>query len=133
MGTERGRRVRPLLFHRHGVRQRAGTQARPWQGSDFAKLGGFINAMSDKLLLLGFFIAIGGAASLAFGYAAHRRDLALKRWPTTTGTLVSSEIIRTTQARLRTPAHDRLPRPEPDYKVVDVWALDVAYLYTVEG
>ena len=86
-----------------------------------------------KLYLLGLVIAIGGAASLAFGYVQHQRDAMLGRWPAVTGRIVSSQIVRTTQARLRTPARDALPPSKPEYQMAAVWALDVEYHYTVNG
>jgi hypothetical protein len=89
--------------------------------------------MGDKLLQLAFVIAVGGAGALAFGYAAYRRDMVLKQWPSTSATMVFSKIVRTTQARLRSHARDRQRATEPDYKIVDVWALDVQYQYVVNG
>jgi hypothetical protein len=89
--------------------------------------------MGDKLLQLALAIAVLGVATLAFGYAAYRRDMVLKQWPFVPATIISSKIIRTTQARLRSHARDPQPPAEPDYKIVDVWALDVAYQYVVSG
>jgi hypothetical protein len=89
--------------------------------------------MGPKVMLIALVVFFGGVVSIAFGYAAHRRDLALRRWPTAIGRIVSCKIIQTTDARLRAPAHSAAPRPEPDYKFIDVWAMDVEYRYTVDG
>ncbi len=89
--------------------------------------------MTDKILPLASIIAFGGAVSLAFGYAAHRREVAMKGWPTVQGMVVSSKIVQTLDARLRTPAYSRLAPSKPSYNISDVWAVDVEYKYTVNG
>ena len=89
--------------------------------------------MSNKLLQLGLLILAGGFASMAFGLAAQRRDMALKRWPAVPGQVVSSRIGQTTEAQFVAPAHSATPRSEPDYKLNPVWAVQVEYRYQVAG
>ena len=89
--------------------------------------------MGDKFLMLGLLIVAGGLVSVGFGYAAHRRDLALQNWPTVPGTIVSCKIVQATEGRLRAPAHSAAPRPEADYQFSQVWTLEVEYRYTVQG
>lgn len=89
--------------------------------------------MADKIMFLGLFILFGGAVSLAFGFAAQRRESAMRKWPTVPGTVVSSEIVRTVDARLRPPVYSRPAPTKPTYRVQDVWALDVSYRYVVNG
>jgi hypothetical protein len=89
--------------------------------------------MLGKMSLLGIVIIIGGIASLAFGYAANRRDKALQKWPSALGFVISSKIAQTSQARLQSPAHNRLPRSKPDYRQVNVWAIEAEYRFAVLG
>ncbi len=89
--------------------------------------------MVPKLTFLALLIISGGLASFAFGLAAHRRDLALKRWPAVPGQVVSSRIGQTTEAQFLAPAHSATPRSEPDYKMNPVWAVQVEYRYQVAG
>ena len=89
--------------------------------------------MADKIIILGLFVFFGGAVSLALGLASQRRESAMKKWPTVQGTMVSSQVVRTVDARLRSPAYSRLTPSDTGYDMFDVWALDVAYSYVVEG
>ena len=89
--------------------------------------------MADKLFIIGIFIGVGGLASLGFGYATDQRDKILKQWPSTDGTILTSEIVRTTQALARSPAHSVTAPTDPGYRYVNVWALDVEYRYRVNG
>jgi len=89
--------------------------------------------MDDKIMVLGCFVAFGGAVSLAFGLAAQRRESAMMKWPTVPGAILSSKIIQTVDARLRPPVYSRPAPTKPSYKLQEVWALDAEYQYDVNG
>lgn len=89
--------------------------------------------MGGKVLVLGLLMVGGGIVSIALGYSVQRRDQVLKSWPSAPGTIVSSSIIRTTQARLRVPATRGGASPDPTYRRDLVWALAVQYQYSVGG
>jgi hypothetical protein len=89
--------------------------------------------MGEKLVFLGLFIVFGGALAAAFSFSAYRSDLALKGWPAVQGTLLSSKLAQTTEARRRQPNRNGAPQPALDVDLVPVWAMDVEYGYTVDA
>ena len=70
---------------------------------------------------------------LLLAYSAHRKDQERENWSRTTGMVTSSEVVRTTIARLRIPARSATPPPQPTYHEDPVWAIEVSYRYSAGG
>jgi hypothetical protein len=86
-----------------------------------------------RLAPLGVFLLLAAIGALAFYGFLRRRELATKDWPTTPATIISSQIIRTTQAHLRTSLQQRTQLSPREYEISNVWAVDVEYRYQAGG
>jgi hypothetical protein len=89
--------------------------------------------MNPRVILLGVAVVVSGLTALAFGYAAHRQDMELRKWPSAAGRIMSSKIMRTTNARLKSSLHESNKQAKREYDLVDVWVFDVEYHYTFDG
>jgi len=88
--------------------------------------------MTDRVFLIGLFIATGGLITLGFALTAVLQVRSLEKWPTAEATIVSANIVKTTSARYLYPARNQLSINQSNEVVDDVWALTVEYRYQTD-
>jgi hypothetical protein len=89
--------------------------------------------MHGRPFLVAVIVGLAGVALLGVGFASWKRDRNRLHWPTVPASLISATLVKTTKAEVRRALHSPSRTARAETRLVDVWAVDVDYRYSVDG